>query len=242
MPTIIAWEDASGAEQVAVFDTDMQEVHERANVIPEHPVEVGQDVADDVRRELRRFAVEGCVSDTPLVSSPGAVEQGGEFREVELQIAPIPLKFGVSQLAGAAIDAIGDAILGTGAPKVHMFRFDDLPSRKRAAFELLEGIWEDAQVVRIITSMSEYDNMILESLTATRTPDDGDGAKFSIAFKEILRVKSELVLAPEPAEVLGQPKVSAGSKHVEDDQERAAEVKKTILAKIVDSGASLFDF
>jgi hypothetical protein len=222
--TILNWADDAGAVVSAIFDVDLQETHEGTNIITEHPVEDGADIADNVRPQLRRFTLEGFVSDTPLLSNPDVVNQT-TFVGLELQIPEQPFKFGVSNLIGAGIGAISDAISPPKPLRVNMLTFDEFKSRKRAAFQALEDARINAREIRILTSLVEYDNMIIEQIVTTRSPDDGNGAHFTITLKEIAKVSSDVTVAPEPAELSGAVKKAAGSKNVKDDQKQIEELK-----------------
>lgn len=231
MPVTLAWEDDSGAEVSAIFDIDTQETHELANVITEHPVEEGADVADHVRPQLKRFQLEGFVSDTPLLSNHNVVNEA-TFQDLELQIPEMPMQASLSGAISAGVSAIGNAFTGGPKPlKVKMLRFDNFKSRKRAAFEAFEDARINARLVRVITSVAEYENMLIEQVTVTRSPDDCDGATFSIALKEIRLVVSDIVVAPEPAELSGQLMKAAGAKSGKDDKEKIAELKKSLLVQ-----------
>jgi hypothetical protein len=218
--TVITWNDDAGAIVSCIFDADMQETHDGVNIITEHPIEEGADVADFVRPQLKRYTVEGYVSDTPLLSNPDVVNQTS-FTGIELQIPDQPFKFGVSNLIGAGIGALNP-------PKplrVNMLTFDDFKSRKRAAYDLLEDARVNARELRVITSMTEYENMVIEQVVTTRTPDSGNGATFNVTVKQIEKVSSDVTVAPEPAEISGAQRKAAGSKNVKDDSEKVTELK-----------------
>lgn len=240
MSTVLTWEDDAGAIVSCIFDADLQETHEGTNIITEHPVEDGADISDNVRPQLRRFSVEGFVSDTPLLSNPDVVNQTS-FAGIELQIPEQPFKFGVSNLVNAGIGAIGDALFPPKPLKVNMLTFDDFKSRKRAAFDLLEDARINARELRVLTSLTEYDHMAIEQVLVTRSPDDGNGARFMVTVKEIEKVSSDVAVAPEPAELSGAQKKAAGSKNAKQDEEKVADLKKSLLAQLVDKGAGLLN-
>lgn len=240
MPVTLTWQDDAGAAVSAVFDCDMQETHEGTNIVTEHPVEEGADIADNVRPQLRRFSVEGYVSDTPLLSNPDVVNQM-TFKSIELQIPEQPFKFGVSNAINAGIGALGDALFGaTPPPRVTMATFDSFKSRKRAARDLLEDARVKARLIRVLTDLAEYSNMVIEQVTITRSPDDGTGATFNVALKEIEKVSSDITVAPEPAELTGAIPIAAGSKHVKDDEAKLAGMKKSLLAQGLDAAQGFF--
>jgi hypothetical protein len=120
-----------------------------------------------------------------------------------------------------------------------MVKLTDTSSRKRALYDLFRDARDKARICRVISFLHEYEDMVIESVTVTRSPESKNGADFVVVLKQIQFVTSEVVSAPEPAEVSGQIKKSAGSKNAEQDDEKSDEVKKSLLAKIVDSGADL---
>jgi len=226
----------------AIFDCDLQETHELTNIVTEHPVEEGADVSDNVRPQLARFAVEGFVSDNPTINNPDVVNQAS-FVDIELQIPEKNFQPSISAAIGAAVSAIGDALTGGPAPlQVKMLRFDNFKSRKRAAFDLLEDARTNARVIRAITTLHEYENMVIEQITVTRSSEDGSGATFSVALKEVSFVSSDITIAPEPAELLGAITKAVGGKSAKDDKAKVEEVKKSILASGADSLGEAFGF
>lgn len=239
MSTVITWTDDSGAAQTLELDVDLQESHDLASDITEHPVEEGADVTDHVRPRLRRVTIEGYVSDTPWITNPGVAEQA-EFKSLELQLPPKPQQISLSAGLAAGIGAISDALFGPAPPlKATILTLDDVKSRKRAVYDALEDVRLNARLCRVITSLHEYDNMLIEQVVPTRTPASGTGAGFVVTYKEIKRVSSDVTVAPEPSEVLGAVKVAGGAKNAKQDEGKADEKKKSVLAKMVDAGTSL---
>jgi len=232
----ITYEDDSGAVVSIKFDVDTQETHELANIITEHPVEKGADVSDNIQPQLDQFTIEGYVSDAPTLSNPGILDVA-EFKGVELQISahPLPTKF----TAGAAVGALLDFVTGAGGnPTAYMLNFDALTSRKKALYNLLRDVRDKGRVCRVLTPMHDYEDMVLQQLTATRSIDSGSGAVFSVVFKQILFVTSDVTLAPEPTERLGAAPVAVGSKGAQHDKKE--ELKKSLAARLFDfSGEAL---
>ena len=241
MSTIVTWTDDAGAVVSLELDVDLQESHDLSSEITEHPVEEGADVTDHVRPRLRRVSIEGFVSDTPVLGNPGVADVA-EFVSLELQIPDKPAQISLSGGIKAGIGAVSEALFGPTPPlKVTMLRLDDVKSRKRAVYDALEDARLNARLCRVITSLHEYDNMLIEQVTPTRTPENGNGAIFSFTTKEIVRVSSDVTVAPEPAELSGSVKVSAGAKNAKTDEAKAEEKKKSVLAKMLDGGLNFLD-
>lgn len=230
MSVAILWHDDTGAVVSAVFDVDEQETHDLQNVVTEHPVEDGQDVTDNVRPQLDRFTIQGYVSDTPLFSNPGVVGVAS-FVELELQIPEYPLQLSESGLITAGIGALSEAILGKPKYRATLLRFENFKSRKRAMFVAFKDARDSARVSRIITSMHEYENMVVEQITVTRAPGDGNGAVFTVTLKEIDFVTSEEVESPTPTEIAGKTRNATGSQNTADDDKKRAEANDTFALK-----------
>jgi hypothetical protein len=224
--TVLAWEAEDGSEVVAIFDVSTNETHERSNLVTNHPIEAGADAADHVQVGLPTFSIEGYVSNSPLPTNPGVIDQG-DFKQIQLQIPSKPLKIGVSALVESAIDALGSLI--SGQPEATMFTFDNFKDRVRAAEQILEEARVNARMIRVITSVSTLPNMQIQSLVITRTPDDGTGATFALSLGQVRIVSAETVDAPEPAELTGAPRTNAGSKHAKEDDEKVEAKKKSVL-------------
>lgn len=255
MVTLI-WEDDSGAAVTMAFDIDRQESHEFVTTVTEHPVEVGADVADHVRDELDRFTLEGYVTDAPTNTDNARdeaferLQNVGTIKGIELQIPEKPFLLGVSSAIGAGLSALGGLITGAiqGPPKANILTFDDFKSRVKVVFGLLDDARRNHRLVRVVSKVTEYDNMLLEQLTVTRAPDDGTGATFLLAFREIRTVESDITVAPAPAEALGASQKAAGSKSAEDDKELVDGKKKKsesflhkIKAKYIDGDSSALE-
>ena len=241
MSIAITWQDDSNAVVSCQFDVDEQETHDLQNVITEHPVETGSDISDNVRPQLRRFTVEGFVTDSPLIANPG-VQQNSSYVSVELQIPPYPQKYSETALIRTGIGALTNAIFGApGNPKATLLKLNQstvLKSRKKAIFDALDDARVNARICNISTALFFYSNMLIEQITVTRAPDSGNGATFAVTLKEVTFVSSDVVDAPQPSEVSGAVAESSGSKNgIPADPKKAANTDSA-LKKMVDGGIS----
>lgn len=235
MSTILLWHDDAGAAVAAVFDVDESETHDLQNIVTEHPVESGSDISDNVRPELDRFTIQGFVTDSPTYSNPINVLGVGTYTQVELQVPDYPFLLGESALLRAGVNAIGSALFGKPKHKATLLKFDNFKSRKRVMYEILDDARRNARVCRVITALHEYEDMVIEQITITRAPDDGNGATFSVSLKEISFVSSEQVDAPEPAEISGQIKKATGSKNGKESDAKKKAANDTALSQLYDA-------
>jgi len=70
---------------------------------------------------------------------------------------------------------------------------------------------DNKQVLSVYGTKATYDSMVIEHFDMSRTSDEGTGAKFTIALKEIRFVSTSIVAAPKPTAVRGNTTKSKGS-------------------------------
>lgn len=237
MSTVITWQDDSGAVVSMIFDIDNQETHEFQTEVTEYPVEDGADVADNAREALDTFTLAAWVGEKPLPFNPNVFDRV-QLKAIELQIPEMPQVISVSAGISAGVGAIGSALFGAPQPpRAQMFTLEQARSRKKVALELLNKARTEHRLVRVLTSMRDYEDMLITQVSVTRAPGDGDGAEFTVSFKQVRFVESEIVAAPQPSEAIGSVKKSSGSKNAADDKAGKAEQKRqSLLSQIRDGG------
>lgn len=237
MSTTIIWFDDAGAAVSATFDADEAETHDLQNIVTEHPLENGADITDNVRPQLPRFTIQGYVTDSPTFSDPGVVNSAS-FVSLELQIPPYPLQISESGLIAAGVGAVVDLFSPPKTPKGTLLKLNQdasVASRKKAMFKALEDARLNARLCLVRTSFVDYNDMIIEQITVTRAPIDGNGAVFAVSLKTLEFVTSEKVDAPQPSEISGTVTNASGSKNGADDDAKRAKTNKTILARGADA-------
>lgn len=225
-PTFLLWLNDGGETEFAEFDAVTSQSHDSQVQIAEHPVETGSNIADHARTEPERVTLEAYVTNNPLSTDPG-VEANQE--NLELDLPPKPFS-GIS--TSALVGAIGDALF-SGA-KTASGSVNDGQDRARAVYELLKDARDKHRRIRCVTTLAEYDDMLIERLGVPRTIEDGEGISFQIDLKKIRIVTSKIVDAPEPAELRGQGTESKGSKAGKDEKEAKKERKKSLLRSLYD--------
>lgn len=128
---ILFWTDkATSQENYVRFDVTTQQTIESIMQITSHPVEEGANVADHARPDNPRLSIEAYVSNKPLFSNPGVLENN-LLTAQSIALAPYmatlartrpdrrkldlpkpPLQPNAAAVVGAAVSAIGDAITG----------------------------------------------------------------------------------------------------------------------------------
>jgi hypothetical protein len=147
---------------------------------------------------------------------------------------------GIPVNLAAAVGAIG-GLFNSGNPTATVLKTNEFKDRVREMYESLKDARDKHRLVRIETTLREYENMVIERVAVPRTVPDGDGATFQLDLKQIRFVKSETVEAPEPAELRGMLPKALGSKSAKkNDDEKKSEKAKSIAAKLFDgAGGSL---
>jgi hypothetical protein len=234
--TVLTWEDDAGATVVCEFDVVEIESHEALNEITEYPVEEGSDVADHVRPVAPRLTIEGYVSNKPMWSNPG-VDSLASFRQVVLHYPPAPDRLNLS-IGQAITGAIGSLTGAATLPKTaQALAFDGFVNRVREIADKLEDARAKARRIRVVTTLREYENMIMEREAEPRAVEDGSGVTFQVDLKQIRTVTSEVVAAPIPAEARGALSVATGSKAGQEatDQDKKREKLRSLLKQGSDS-------
>lgn len=200
---------------VVKFDAVSIVEHEQGSTVTSHPVEVGSDITDHVRPNRPRVTITGYVSNTPLFSTSVTVSRGavslpaGVYRPVALGKSPVPPRVPVFLGLG---DAISNAIRPRSGPThVDCLVFESESSRIREMMEALTEAQAKKELVSVSDEVSDYENMIIESVTASRTAEGGNGAVFTLSLQQISFVSTSIVDAPISAELRGQASASVGT-------------------------------
>lgn len=168
---------------VVVMQAVTQEQHQLMNTITDHPVERGFNVSDHCRPEPDRVTMECRISNTPISNSSATESvRAGQF---------------VVQTGTASADAAGSIGATDG------FAMGE--------WAKLRQMRDQGAIVRVSTTVGDYDSMAIESISLPRTAKNYDAIAFSIAFKKIRVVQNKLTrdVKSGPRE---QKKKSAGNK------------------------------
>ncbi len=206
------------------FDATLSENHPSSNVVTEHPVERGVNVTDHVRPEVDRVTLEVYVTNAPIkVPRTNLDGATGGTSALELEVpttGELPI----------AIPGIGAALKGAGAfnrtisVKAQTLQFDEF-DRVASVYHSLKFLQETAQLLTISTSLVEYENFVIQSVTAPRQAGDGDAMKIQIEARQLRFVTTKTV--PAPKTPVGAKKANLGAKSTTD----AGSAKKSLALK-----------
>lgn len=100
--------------------------------------------------------------------------------------------------------------------------------RAAEAFKKLEAIFAQREPINIVTSLKDYDNMVLESLSIERAGETRESLHFRATAKQIRIVEQATIAIPEPKPESAKPKKNLGK---QDTKPASAELSKRTAEK-----------
>lgn len=154
---------------VVQLDASISETHNDEVEITEHPVELGSDIVDHIRKRPITLELNGLVTNTPVV-------------------------FLASLFGGSPVEG------------------DFLPSSDRVnrAYDELRKIQEDGEVVDVVTSLREYSDMAISSISISRDATTGQVLNATLSLREVKFAKALAVDLPLIDEVARKAKDTSG--------------------------------
>lgn len=221
---------SSGGELVGgmILDASISEDHQRNAQITDSEIEDGALVSDHIILEPVRLELEALVSDVPVQAiSPVFGTAIGAIQQSAAQAAGGGL---LGQAASAVTGETVGSLLGlvTGTPR-----------DPRDAWKVLEALWKAREPFNMITALTRYENMVIETLSAPRSADVGKALRFNVSMRQVTIVTSELV--PIPAFKVaataegGTSSADLGRQSTQETSEATAD-RGTALSNLVDGG------
>ncbi len=99
-------------------------------------------------------------------------------------------------------------------------------NRTSQAFKKLETIFAQREPINIVTSLKDYDNMVLESLSIERGAGSFESLHFRATAKQIVIAKQASIKLPEPKPESAKPKRNLGKQETKPASEEIS--KKTV--------------
>lgn len=123
----------------------------------------------------------------------------------------------------------------TNTPLIFLASLRESPTRAEEAYGKLRDILRAREPVSVITSLRQYENMVLTSMKTSRDASTGSVVNVQLDFQEIIVASSESVAAPEPT--AGAPSsagaANAGSQAAGPASAGAAGASQSALSGIV---------
>ena len=148
------------------IDAMMQETHNRSAETTDFEVEDGVTISDHVKLNPLAIDLTCFISDAPA-----------NF-------------FGVRALTDISANVVNSLVPGqTDVPNAQSRSPID-------AWNYLNTVWEERNLISVITSLQVYRNMILTSLSAPKTPQTGKSLEFKASLKEVRIVSTAVISLP----------------------------------------------
>ena len=203
-----------------VMDAVVQESYDLQSDVTDHPVEPGfsitdlankkqvNSISDNVRKKPDTITINAIISNTPV--SPLGIQLIKGLGNVSNSLSQ----------KNSFLDAFKTVQAG--------------PSKE--AFDKLNDIMDQGQIVKVVTSLKTYDSMVIQSLSINRTATTSQALVFTAVCKQIRLVQSLTVPAPEiPKSTSGQKKQSKGSQPTKESQTPQADKSKSLIKSLKDS-------
>jgi hypothetical protein len=105
------------------------------------------------------------------------------------------------------------------------------PSDDRAddAYAMLRQLQRDGVVLSLATILRDYENMVIQDLTATKSANTGEILDCNITFTEILKAKDISIQAPIPIKVVNKKPTKKGGKDPKNASDKQGEKATSTL-------------
>lgn len=108
----------------------------------------------------------------------------------------------------------------------------DPASRAEDAYGFLKELKDGAVFVGFSTTLRDYENMVIQSISIERSKDTGNIADLSIVLREVIVAQTETVAAPDPVNPARKKSSSLGKKPKVDATPATAAKTDSLLGKI----------
>lgn len=159
---------------IIFVDATISEDHLRTSQVTMHEVEEGDQVSDHVIKKGIQLTLNGVISDDPINLTGALVGTG-------------------SGVIGSLVGGVAGAITTGALSKLGGNLLNNTSGISKTAYDAFEQIYENSIPCTIITGLSTYTNMVLESLSMPRNPGTTRSLVFTATFKQVRIVASETV-------------------------------------------------
>lgn len=187
---------ADGSRRIVTFDAIEAEQHESVAEITDHPVEVGANITDHIRPTPDRLSITAYTSNQPLVVNPNTkrgVFQAIKIRTPQWQVPIFPPTPGA--IFRNLIATVDGSLFGGPEVVATVLAFDEPFDAIAETYEVLREFQENGVLLQILTTIRDYEEMVIERVSAPRTAGDS-GVAFGIDFRRIRVVESGSVKSP----------------------------------------------
>ncbi|MCK4718805.1 MAG: hypothetical protein KAT70_09065 [Thermoplasmata archaeon] len=219
--------EIGGELLVLDFDATVKELHSASAVATEHFVEEGVAITDHVRADRKRLSAECHVTNTPLHAAPGA---DGSVQALSLEKTVRSLTSGATVNQSGEVDpAEWDSNEET--VRANVFQFTQEFDRVGDVHATLTALMDGGVEVTALTSLGQYDAMVIVDLGAPRDAENSNAVLFSLELVEIRKAVSETVASPDPLETRAERQRRRGAQAPEEPE---SEDDRSLAARLVE--------
>lgn len=107
---------------------------------------------------------------------------------------------------------------GADGPDATVLQFSQEFNRVRAVYEELRGILRTGTIVKIVTSLRTYENMIFENMSTPRNVNNSESVRLTLEAVQVRIVSTDTVEITEPLQTRGEKNRKRGNQRTEEDK------------------------
>ena len=204
--TVISWTDGVTNQAYSIrVDATVAESHVYQNTVTDHPVERGAALTDHVRPNPARLTITGVISNHPFVLPADHIGAAVEetTQQVDVRVAPrarlVPI---ISPTAAFSRETATDVAVVTRFSRGYsatasVVTFTSSFDRARAVFDALVRLRDEGTLLRVVTGLRDYENMVIESLTVPVDAQTGEALVFDLSLKQVITANVRTVGVPK---------------------------------------------
>ena len=181
MASIVMLYGLAGSDTIGAIELDavLSESFQGRAEVTSHPVERGPMISDHIRPEPRVIDIVGIVSDFPIRPASDVARSW-----VEAEAARLRSWATAKRLAslGGPLGAVVPDPAPTTPPRMPHFE----EGRSLAAFEELDRLRRERQLVRVITGFGDFSPMAITAVSTERTASSSSSLTLRISLQEIV--------------------------------------------------------
>lgn len=188
-----------------LFDASIKEDFDGTAQIPDHPVEKGQSITDNIRPMPDMLHITAMITNTPIVQKVflPSTASAGQIRRKDLPT--------------------GQKYIGIPLPPpqpANVLQFDSAIDRVTEATSALVGAKNLGALITVTTSLRTYENYAIESVGIPRDAQNGTNAVIlSVSLKQIRTV--DVVVTSAPASTQEKKRGSKPTREATDGERNA---------------------
>ena len=197
--------------QAIVVDATIEEQHSDTADVTDHPVEEGSDASDGLQNKPPALTLTVFVTNTPIIS-PNVDGANGSIGTQEIQGGSSAFSQTAQGKKKATIDT------KTIRRNVNVLSVPDPVTRVETVYANLLRLKEEATILLIVTSLREYDSMVITEITAPRNAKAGGSVSIVLGLRYFRIVSTETVETPEPLETRAEAERRRGASGTTEDE------------------------